>query len=947
MPREDLAGEIEAAFGRGRMAGLAGEGSVGKTVAALQYARERAGEYPGGRFLVSSGEGQAIGALAQLAHHLGVSREVSDEEKARQVKDRLGAGPNALLVVDDVAGEEEWEGWREWLPGGAVRVLVTSRMGGLVGVEEVDVGGTSVAEGRAILARYRGHAGAAEADRVVEAVGGDVVGLSAVGVYLLRQHEVGVGEYADELMAGGGMGRALDDAYGALDEVERRVVDYAAVLPVGRTPREWLGWLVGTEQGEAVRFGPGQGGAVEEAIERLLEVGVLRAVTANGAIVGLCRRQAGWYADRLGDSAGRAIVWNGVIRLAAERGKGIGEAAVNPRLRAELGCLSALVGTLAAAGHGLAATGLANALVPPLEKLTRFDEAAASLERVVGARGGPAEGEEVPRHVAALAGLGRVRFKQRRLEEARGVTERAIAVGERVLGPEQARVAGMYDQLGVILSEMGDYPGAEARMWRAIGVRRKHVPEDHPSMAVLYSDLAIVLMRAGKLAGAREQMERAVGVQERHLDPEDRGLMANVAALGRIARDLGDYPAARGHMERAIAIEEAHRPGDHPDHAARLADLASVLEKLGEYRAARERLERAIEIVRKHFPEDHPRVSVLRANLASAMKELGDHEGARELLARVLECDERRLGPDHPDLATRYANFAMMLKEGKDLVRARAYMQRAIALDERHLPADHPTLGMRYGNLALLLLDAGDPRGARAWLERAVAIHEKSRGPDHPSVAIAYSNLSLVLKRLGDLAGARDAIERAMEISTRRLGPDHPEMATRHSNLGLILRALGDLDGARRAAARAVEIAEANLGAGHPRLVTYYGNLSLVLWQAGELAEARACLTRAVELLEGRPGRDGDLRVAMHLRYLAMVEADAGDFGRAADLVGRAADLRRRHMDERMLLVRQVVKAREMFERLANTEPDLAKRTWAAGRKAVLPFGSNGQGDIA
>jgi tetratricopeptide (TPR) repeat protein len=327
---------------------------------------------------------------------------------------------------------------------------------------------------------------------------------------------------------------------------------------------------------------------------------------------------------------------------------------------------------------------------------------------------------------------------------SRVLREKALALAEKDYGPDDPIVATRANNLGRVLQDLGDLPGAKENIERALRIDEKVYGPDHPEVATDANNLGTVLRALGDLQGAKANLERALPIFEKVLGPDHPNVATLVNNLGSVLRDLGDLPGAKAHFERALRIDEKAFGLDHPNVATDANNLGSVLQDLGDLPRAKAHLERALRILEKAFGKEHPNVATCANNLGLVLLDLGDLSGAKECAERALRIDENAFGPDHPSVA------------------------------------------MDVHNLGVVLQDLGDLRGAKAHYERALRIDEKVLGPDHPSVARDANNLGSVLQDLGDLSGAKECAERALRIASRVFGDDHPTTKTFRKNLQIV-----------------------------------------------------------------------------------------------------------------------------------------------------------------
>jgi len=90
-----------------------------------------------------------------------------------------------------------------------------------------------------------------------------------------------------------------------------------------------------------------------------------------------------------------------------------------------------------------------------------------------------------------------------------------------------------------VLRDLGDLAGARAAFERALAIDERVFGPDHPNVAIRVNNLGSVLRELGDLAGARAAGERALRIFERFLPPEHsyiRTVRGNLEGLDRAAR---------------------------------------------------------------------------------------------------------------------------------------------------------------------------------------------------------------------------------------------------------------------------------------------------------------------------------------------------------------------------------------------------------------------------
>lgn len=258
--------------------------------------------------------------------------------------------------------------------------------------------------------------------------------------------------------------------------------------------------------------------------------------------------------------------------------------------------------------------------------------------------------------VFATAQFGAALRVRGRYEEARRSLQDALDLGERELGGDHPVVAGVHNDLGVLLKAYGDFDGALAHYHRAMPALRELYGEVSDQMATLYHNLGGIEFVRGNLAEAERWARRGVRVRcdvhgpnhitvvydlgalapiliRRGLHAEARELLT--AVLGRLRRDLGDahyevsvvltnlgaldaaeqrWAQARQHLSEAVRIKRSVLGPDSPELVRTLANLAVVAQRTGEPALARRSRDEARRVAEATLPPSHP----LRGQLDAA-----------------------------------------------------------------------------------------------------------------------------------------------------------------------------------------------------------------------------------------------------------------------------------------------------------------------------------------
>jgi tetratricopeptide (TPR) repeat protein len=299
---------------------------------------------------------------------------------------------------------------------------------------------------------------------------------------------------------------------------------------------------------------------------------------------------------------------------------------------------------------------------------------------------------------------------------------------------------------------------------RALAIREKVLGPEHPDTATSLNNLALLLKSYGELTTARPLYERALAIREKVLGPEHLDTAVSLNNFAMLLQDQGDVAAARPLFQRALAIKEKVLGPEHLDTATILNNIACLLQEQSDLAAARPLYERVLAIREKVLGPEHPDTATILNNLALLLHAQRNLTGARPLFERARAIWEKVLGPEHPDTATSLDNLAALLRDQGDLAAARPLFDRALAIREKVLGPEHPNIVASLNNLALLLQAKGDLAAAGPLYERALAIREKVLGPEHRETKMARKNLARLLP------SRAASLERVYQVVRRWLG---------------------------------------------------------------------------------------------------------------------------------------------------------------------------------
>jgi tetratricopeptide (TPR) repeat protein len=180
-----------------------------------------------------------------------------------------------------------------------------------------------------------------------------------------------------------------------------------------------------------------------------------------------------------------------------------------------------------------------------------------------------------------LSDVGFYLYKRGRYVEAEPLFDRALAIYERVLGPEHPDVANSLNNLTRLYRAQGRYVEAEPLCERALAIREKTWGSEHPDVVWSLNNLADLYRSQGRYAKAEPLYRRALAIREKALGSEHPDLATSLNNLAALYQAQGQYAKAEPFYQRALAIYEKALGPEHPWVATCLENYALGLRNMG------------------------------------------------------------------------------------------------------------------------------------------------------------------------------------------------------------------------------------------------------------------------------------------------------------------------------------------------------------------------------
>jgi eukaryotic-like serine/threonine-protein kinase len=331
----------------------------------------------------------------------------------------------------------------------------------------------------------------------------------------------------------------------------------------------------------------------------------------------------------------------------------------------------------------------------------------------------------------ARVNLATVLKNQGRLAESMKHLERALAIYEETLEPQQPEFATTLDAMGTVLRDQGKLGEALAHHERALVIRQRLLGPRHPDMIGSWLHTGVVLMALGRLDEALRYVQRAIAIAEEVGGTHHSAVAIARMSLGMVLSKQGRLDEALEQHGRALAILQEALGPRHPNMASAMTNMANVLSAQGKFDEALEHNRNALAIIVEASGPRHHMAGTILGNIASELGKQGKLNEALEHYDRALDILEEALGPQHPTVANMLSGRGTVLRKQGRLDEALEHFERAIAINEAALGPQHEKIAETLVESAKAELALQDFAAARRLADRAVTIRESGSAQPH------------------------------------------------------------------------------------------------------------------------------------------------------------------------------------------------------------------------
>lgn len=423
-----------------------------------------------------------------------------------------------------------------------------------------------------------------------------------------------------------------------------------------------------------------------------------------------------------------------------------------------------------------------------------------------------------------------------------------FALLELVPETDVLKMAHIYNELGVLDDELGDYASALQFYQKSIEIRRHHLPPNHRSLSVSYNNMGEVQRQMGDYFNALSTHKKTLDMKQKGMRPNDLSFATTYNNIGLANELLGEYSTALGFYQKAIEIKRRALPADHQELATTYNNIGELQRSMGNFPAALQSLEKSLHIRLKKCSPTDPSLAIVYNNIGLIHRELGDYTKALAYLEKSLDVKLKHFTPNHPSLAFTYNNIGDIQQQMGDFTQALASHQTALGIQEKSLPPMHPELATTYTNIGVSYQAVADYPTALTFYEKALAIRKKALPSSHPALGTIYNNMGHVHQLMGEYTIADGYYQKTLKVQQKSLTANHPALAATYNNLADIQRKLNNYKKALSLYKKALDIKKTSLPVFHPTLVITYNNMGVMNQSIKNYPAALECYKQTLEI---------------------------------------------------------------------------------------------------
>ena len=205
-----------------------------------------------------------------------------------------------------------------------------------------------------------------------------------------------------------------------------------------------------------------------------------------------------------------------------------------------------------------------------------------------------------------------------------------------------------YYKRGIALSNLYYYEEAFRSFDKARELIIQLKGEENVELSSIYNDLGKIFINRGDYSRAMDYYQKALQIRERVLDENNPVIATSFYNIGKLYRVMGDYSRAMMYYQKALAIRERVFGAQSPATAASLNNIGGLYRVMGDYSRAMESYRKALEIWERELGGESPGIVTCYSNIGELYRVMNDFPQALEYYKKAFEKSEQLFGAEDP-----------------------------------------------------------------------------------------------------------------------------------------------------------------------------------------------------------------------------------------------------------------------------------------------------------
>ena len=468
--------------------------------------------------------------------------------------------------------------------------------------------------------------------------------------------------------------------------------------------------------------------------------------------------------------------------------------------------------------------------------------------------------------------------------------QKAFDIRRRCLPPNHRSLSVCYNNMGEVHRQLGDYPNALATQKKALDIKEKILRPNDPAFAVTYNNIALANESLGDFNKALEFYQKALDVRRRVLHAEHLELAIIYNNIGELYRQMGDFPTALKNLEKSMNIRLKKFPPTDASLAIPYNNIGLIHRELGDYQTSLSYLNKSLQVKEKCFPVNHPSLALTHNNIGDIHQLMGEYPQALISYQTAWDIQAKTYAETHPELAFTLTNLGVAHQSMGNHSEALSFYKRALQIRQKALPAGHPFIAVSLNNIGHVHQLMGQYDIALDFYQKTQRSQERSLQAAHPSLAATYNNLADVHRQLNNYSRALAFYRKSLEIKKKSLPAFHPTLVITYNNMGVLNQTSKDYPAAIECYKQTLEIQKRTLPPDHPDMASVYNNMSVTYQSMKENGNALEYCQKALAIQEKiLPANHPDIAITHN--SLATTYVSLGEFHKALEHAKRAVEI--------------------------------------------------------